>query len=71
MSNKPLSPQKNKNLFIQKDENESLLNKLRITSQLMNKMLIHYDNYPTSPDLFINWQTKTENYIEQIKSKLQ
>jgi flavin-dependent dehydrogenase len=47
-----------------------LLNKLRLTTMLMKQVLNHYENYPTSPEYFMNWYGKTENLIYQVKTSL-
>ena len=47
-----------------------LLNKLRITSGLMLKVLAHYEKYPTSPEHFEMWQLKTVNLIDQVRTSL-
>jgi digeranylgeranylglycerophospholipid reductase len=46
------------------------LRKLKTTIDMMRQVRVHYDVYPTSPENFEAWRTKTVELIEQGKKKL-
>lgn len=41
------------------------LNKLRVTVNLMNKVKVHYKNYPKTPESFEKWRMETEALLER------
>jgi geranylgeranyl reductase family protein len=46
------------------------LNKLRVAVNLMNKVKVHYKNYPKTPEDFKKWRMKAETLFKEAKSKL-
>jgi len=48
-----------------------ILKKLSLTGRLMKQVRSHYDDYPTSPELFGAWRVKTLSLFDQVRSSLQ
>ena len=46
------------------------LNKLRLTVKMMNKIGVHYKNYPRKPEDFEKWRLQTEALYKEAKSKI-
>ncbi|MCS7114206.1 MAG: NAD(P)/FAD-dependent oxidoreductase [Nitrososphaerota archaeon] len=46
------------------------LNELRTAANLMNKVKVHYRNYPKDPKDFEDWRVKTEALFREARSKL-
>jgi len=44
-----------------------LLKRLRVAVRLMKKMKTLYQNYPVSPEGFVEWKKKTQNLIEEAE----
>ncbi len=47
------------------------LKKLSLAVRLMKQVRSHYEDYPTSPELFEVWQVKTLSLFDQVRSSLQ
>jgi len=47
-----------------------VLNKLRLTVNLMRQVKAHYKNYPENPEDFEKWKMKTEALFNEARSKL-
>ncbi len=46
------------------------LRRLKVTVDIMRQVRLHYDAYPTSPEKFEAWRSKTLGLVEQGKTKL-
>jgi len=47
-----------------------ILNKLRLTVNMMRQVKAHYDTYPETPENFEKWRLQTEALISQARTKL-
>ncbi|MFL6432769.1 MAG: dehydrogenase, partial [Nitrososphaeraceae archaeon] len=56
-------------LFIRGAINRKLAESLKYTSELNQKLVEHYYNYPTSPQLFPQWQVKLNKYLVDAFSR--
>ncbi|MFL6369811.1 MAG: NAD(P)/FAD-dependent oxidoreductase [Nitrososphaeraceae archaeon] len=56
-------------LFIRGAINRKLAESLKYTSELNQKLVEHYYNYPTSPQSFPQWQVKLNKYLADAFSR--
>jgi digeranylgeranylglycerophospholipid reductase len=56
-------------LFIRGALNRKLAESLKYTSELNQKLVEHYYNYPTSPQSFLQWQVKLSKYLADAFSR--
>jgi digeranylgeranylglycerophospholipid reductase len=56
-------------LFIRGALNRKLAESLKYTSELNQKLVEHYYNYPTSPQSFPQWQVKLSKYLADAFSR--
>jgi digeranylgeranylglycerophospholipid reductase len=56
-------------LFIRGALNRKLAENLKYTSELNQKLVAHYYDYPTSPQLFPQWQLKLNQYLADAFSR--
>jgi flavin-dependent dehydrogenase len=56
-------------LFIRGALNRKLVENLKFTSELNQKLVEHYYNYPTGPQSFPQWQTKLNKFLADAFSR--
>jgi digeranylgeranylglycerophospholipid reductase len=56
-------------LFIRGALNRNLAENLKFTSELNQKLVEHYHNYPTDPESFPQWQTKLNRFLAEAFSR--
>jgi hypothetical protein len=56
-------------LFIRGALNRNLAEGLKFTSELNQKLVEHYHNYPTDPESFPQWQTKLNRFLTEAFSR--
>src|SRR5919205_936429 len=56
-------------LFIRGALNRNLAENLKFTSELNQKLVEHYHNYPTDPESFPQWQTKLNEFLAEAFSR--
>ena len=47
-----------------------ILNKLRLTVNMMKQVKAHYGKYPETPENFENWRLQTVTLFEDAKEKI-
>jgi flavin-dependent dehydrogenase len=56
-------------LFVRGALNRKLAENLKFTSELNQKLVEHYHNYPTGPQSFPQWQTKLNKFLSDAFSR--
>jgi hypothetical protein len=56
-------------LFVRGALNRKLAENLKFTSELNQKLVEHYHNYPTDPQSFPQWQTKLNEFLADAFSR--